>query len=47
MKLEYAVQESPRGLADAFIIGEKFIGNDRVPSYSGTIFSTDRAFQRC
>ena len=30
MTFEYAVQESPRGLADAFIIGEKFIGNDRV-----------------
>lgn len=28
MKFEYAVQESPRGLADAFIVGEKFIGND-------------------
>lgn len=30
MKLEYAVQEQPRGLADAFLIGEKFIGDDRV-----------------
>ncbi|MCD8380032.1 MAG: glucose-1-phosphate thymidylyltransferase RfbA [Lachnospiraceae bacterium] len=30
MKLEYAVQDEPRGLADAFLIGEKFIGNDRV-----------------
>lgn len=30
MKLSYAVQESPRGLADAFIIGADFIGNDRV-----------------
>ena len=28
MQFEYAVQESPRGLADAFIVGEKFIGND-------------------
>lgn len=30
MGFSYAVQESPRGLADAFIVGEKFIGNDRV-----------------
>ncbi len=26
----YKVQDTPRGLADAFIIGEDFIGNDRV-----------------
>ena len=26
--VSYAVQESPRGLADAFIVGEDFIGND-------------------
>ena len=30
MEISYAVQESPRGLADAFLVGEKFIGNDRV-----------------
>lgn len=30
LKLSYAVQESPRGLADAFIIGEPFIGTDNV-----------------
>lgn len=27
---QYAVQEAPNGLAEAFIIGEKFIGNDKV-----------------
>ena len=30
LHIEYAVQKAPRGLADAFIVGEKFIGNDRV-----------------
>lgn len=30
MKFEYAVQDKPRGLADAFIVGKKFIGNDSV-----------------
>ena len=30
MRLEYAVQEQPNGLAEAFIIGADFIGNDRV-----------------
>ncbi len=27
---EYAVQEAPNGLAEAFIIGDEFIGNDKV-----------------
>ena len=30
MHLEYKVQEAPRGLAEAFILGEKFIGQDSV-----------------
>lgn len=29
-RFEYAVQEQPRGLADAFIVGEEFIGRDKV-----------------
>ncbi|MCL2809445.1 MAG: glucose-1-phosphate thymidylyltransferase RfbA [Treponema sp.] len=28
MRFEYKIQESPRGLADAFILGDSFIGND-------------------
>ena len=30
LNLKYACQKSPRGLADAFIVGQKFIGRDRV-----------------
>lgn len=30
MKFEYAVQDKPRGLADAFIVGKDFIGSDDV-----------------
>lgn len=29
-KFSFAVQEKPNGLAQAFVIGEKFIGNDKV-----------------
>lgn len=30
MKIEYKVQEHPNGLAEAFILGEEFIGDDNV-----------------
>lgn len=35
MKFEYEVQEKPNGLAEAFIIGEKFIGEDNVAMILG------------
>lgn len=30
LKIEYAVQSAPNGIAESFIIGEKFIGDDSV-----------------
>jgi len=30
LKLEYKIQEKPRGLAEAFLLGEEFIGDDDV-----------------
>lgn len=30
MSFQYAIQDEPRGLADAFVVGEKFIGTDNV-----------------
>lgn len=35
LNLEYAVQETPDGLAQAFVIGEKFIGKDNVAMILG------------
>lgn len=35
MNFEYAIQEKPRGLAEAFIIGEEFIGDDNVAMILG------------
>ena len=30
LRFSYATQEHPRGLADAFVVGRKFVGDDRV-----------------
>ena len=35
LKIEYAIQEQPNGLAEAFIIGEEFIGDDNVAMILG------------
>lgn len=35
VRFEYAIQEKPKGLAEAFIIGEKFIGQDNVAMILG------------
>lgn len=42
VKLTYEIQDSPRGLADAFIVGENFIGDDSVTMILGdNIFEHD------
>ena len=46
MSFSYAVQEQPRGLADAFIIGEKFIGNDPVALVLGDNIFYGQSFSK-
>ncbi len=42
LNIEFAIQENPTGLPDAFIIGEQFIGNDSVCLILGdNIFHSD------
>ena len=46
MKFSYAVQEQPRGLADAFIIGADFIGNDSVALVLGDNIFYGQSFSK-
>ena len=46
MHLEYAVQDQPRGLADAFIIGADFIGDDRVALVLGDNIFYGQSFSK-
>lgn len=46
LSFSYAVQESPRGLADAFLVGEKFIGNDQVALVLGDNIFYGQSFSR-
>jgi glucose-1-phosphate thymidylyltransferase len=46
MGFDYVVQESPRGLADAFILGEKFIGPDASALVLGDNIFYGRGFSQ-
>ena len=46
MHFEYAVQDKPRGLADAFIVGKEFIGNDDVALVLGDNIFYGQSFTR-
>ena len=46
LRMSYAVQEYPRGLADAFIIGEEFIGDDNVALVLGDNIFYGQSFQK-
>lgn len=46
LRMEYAVQETPRGLADAFIIGADFIGDDNVALILGDNIFYGQSFSR-
>lgn len=46
MEFTYKVQESPRGLADAFIIGEEFIGDDSVALILGDNIFYGQSFSK-
>ena len=46
LSMSYAVQEHPNGLAEAFLIGEKFIGSDRVALVLGDNIFYGQSFSK-
>ena len=46
LNMSYAVQEQPRGLADAFIVGEEFIGDDSVALILGDNIFYGQSFSK-
>ena len=46
MNIEYAIQEAPNGLAEAFIIGADFIGNDAVALVLGDNIFYGQSFSK-
>ena len=46
MSFSYAIQDQPRGLADAFIVGRKFIGNDAVALVLGDNIFYGQSFSK-
>ena len=46
LKISYAVQEKPRGIADAFLVGERFINGDRCALILGDNIFYGRGFSQ-
>ena len=46
LNMNYAIQETPRGLADAFIVGEEFIGDDSVALILGDNIFYGQSFSK-
>lgn len=46
LNIEYALQEKPNGLAEAFIIGEEFIGDDNVAMILGDNIFWGQSFSK-